>query len=104
MIFASPAIYLTAMADAAPSTPTWLGLALRLACRAALNPRLAADLLRVVWAFRRRNWWTRAPFLPLPDTAYVRWRMYTAYGEENAVPPLGDVVRFVRWRRETMHL
>jgi len=102
MIFASLAIYLTAMADAA--SHTWPGLALRLASRAALNPRLAADLLRVVWAFRRRNWWTRAPFLPLPDTTYLRWRMYTAYGEEDAIPPLEDVIRFVRWRRETMHL
>jgi hypothetical protein len=28
--------------------------------------------------------------------------MYTAYADENAVPPLDDVVRFARWRRETM--
>jgi hypothetical protein len=30
--------------------------------------------------------------------------MYTAYGDETAVPPAEDVIRFVRWRRETMHL
>jgi hypothetical protein len=30
--------------------------------------------------------------------------MFTAYGDEDAVPPLADVVRFARWRRETMHL
>jgi len=30
--------------------------------------------------------------------------MFTAYGDERAVPPLEDVVRFARWRRETMHL
>jgi hypothetical protein len=34
----------------------------------------------------------------------MRWRMYTAYGDENAVPPIDDVVRFARWRREVMHL
>jgi hypothetical protein len=28
--------------------------------------------------------------------------MYTAYADEDAVPPLEDVVRFARWRRETM--
>jgi hypothetical protein len=30
--------------------------------------------------------------------------MYTAYASEDAVPPVEDVVRFARWRRETMHL
>ena len=51
-----------------------------------------------------RQWWTRAPYLPLPDRTYLRWRMYTAYADEDAVPPLEDVVRFARWRRETMGL
>jgi hypothetical protein len=83
---------------------TWPALTLRLAGRAALNPRLALDLVRTAWAFRRRRWWTKAPFLPLPDREYLRWRMYTAYGDENAVPPPGDVIGFARWRRETMRL
>lgn len=73
-----------------------------LAGRALLSPRLALDLLRTAWAFRRRAWWRVAPFLPVPDKAYLRWRMYTAYGSEHAVPPTLDVVRFARWRRETM--
>jgi hypothetical protein len=30
--------------------------------------------------------------------------MFTAYGDEDAVPPLDDVIRFARWRRETMGL
>jgi hypothetical protein len=83
---------------------TWTSLVFRLAGRALVNPRLAVDLLRTGWAFRRRQWWTRPPFLPLPDRTYLRWRMYTAYADENAVPPLDDVVRFARWRRETMGL
>jgi hypothetical protein len=57
-----------------------------------------------MWAFRRRSWWRQAPFFPLPDREYLRWRMYTAYGDENAVPPVADVIGFARWRRETMHL
>lgn len=76
----------------------------RLALRALVSPRLALDLLRTGWAFRRRGWWRRVPFLPLPDVPYVRWRMYTAYGDEGAVPPMDDVIRFARWRRETMRL
>lgn len=83
---------------------SWSSLAVRLAARAALRPRLALDLLRAVWAFRRREWWRRPPFLPLPDQDYLRWRMDTAYADENAVPPVDDVVRFARWRRETMGL
>lgn len=83
---------------------SWSSLTLRLAGRAAVNPVLARDLLRTAWAFRRRDWWRRPPFLPLPDPAYLAWRMYTAYGSESAIPPVRDVIGFARWRRETMHL
>ena len=82
----------------------WTSLVLRLAGRAALRPRLAVDLVRTAWAFRRRGWHRQSPFLPLPDPTYLRWRMFTAYGDEHAVPPAKDVVRFARWRRETMGL
>jgi hypothetical protein len=30
--------------------------------------------------------------------------MYTAYADEDAIPPADDVVRFATWRRETMGL
>lgn len=83
---------------------SWPALYLRLALRALLNPRLAVDLLRLVWSFRARDWYRRPPFLPLPPAEYMRWRMFTAYGDENAVPPVHDVVNFARWRRETMGL
>ena len=85
-------------------TGSWPALVLSLAGRSLLSPRLARDLLRTAWAFRSRTWWSTAPFLPLPDRTYLRWRMYTAYGDEAAVPPADDVVRFARWRRETMGL
>jgi len=75
---------------------------LSLALRAVANPRVALDLVTVAWAFRRRHWWRSPPFLPLPPAEYIRWRMYTAYGDENAVPPLRDVLRFARWRRDLM--
>jgi hypothetical protein len=83
---------------------SWLSLTGQLAWRGLLSPRLGLDLLRTAWAFRRRRWWTRAPYLPVPDRTYLRWRMYTAYADEDAVPPLDDVVRFARWRRQTMGL
>lgn len=87
-----------------PPSLTWRGLLGRLLLRGLLSPRLGVDLVRAGWAFRRRNWWSRPPFLPLPDATYLRWRMVTAYGREDAVPPVEDVIGFARWRRETMHL
>ena len=83
---------------------SWVGLSARLAARALLRPRLALDLAGAVWAFRRRRWWATPPFLPIPDRDYMRWRMYTAYGDEAAVPPAEEVARFARWRRQLMRL
>ncbi len=75
----------------------WPRLTLALAVRGLLHPPTGLALARVGWRFRRRGWWSRFPFLPLPDRTYVRWRMYTAYGDEDAVPPADDVVRYARW-------
>ena len=77
---------------------------LSLTLRALINPRLALDLIGVAWAFRARDWYRRIPFLPLPPREYLRWRMYTAYGDERAVPPTEDVVRFAQWRRKLLNL
>jgi hypothetical protein len=82
----------------------WLELIVRLTLRAVVNPRLALDLLRLAWAFRADQWYARPPFLPLPPREYLRWRMYTAYGDEQAIPPAEDIIRFATWRRRVMHL
>lgn len=75
----------------------WPRLTLALAVRALASPPLARDLLLVAWRFRARRWFVRPPFLPFPAREYVRWRMYTAYGDENATPPLDDVIRYAKW-------
>ena len=86
-----------------PNTPSsWGSLIWHLTLRGTLNPRLGIDLIRTGWAFRRRWWWHKWPFLPLPDRAYLRWRMYTAYADPDAIPPAEDVIRFARWRRTTI--
>jgi hypothetical protein len=74
-----------------------LALALRLIPRALLSPTTAWALLVVAWRFRRNQWYARFPFLPLPAQDYVRWRMYTAYGDEAAIPPADDVIAFAKW-------
>ena len=78
----------------------WIRLSLALGLRAVRHPRIAADLLGVAWRFRSRNWWRKPPFLPLPDSEYLRWRMHTAYGDHDAIPPADDVVRYAKWSRE----
>lgn len=76
---------------------SWPRLVLALAGRALLSPSLAIDLVRVAWRFRSRRWLTRFPFLPLPAREYVRWRMMTAYGSADAIPPAEDLIRYARW-------
>ena len=76
---------------------SWLRLSTSLAVRSLRHPATGMALLRVAWRFRRRGWWHRAPFLPLPDRTYLRWRMHTAYGEYDTVPPAEDVIRYARW-------
>jgi hypothetical protein len=70
---------------------------LTLALRSLRDPAPGVALRRGGWRFRRRSWWRRFPFLPLPARDYVRWRMHTAYGDHDAVPPADDLVRYARW-------
>ena len=66
---------------------------------AARRPGMIPDLVSSAWAFRRRGWYRRPPFLPLPSTAYLQWRMDTAYGDPDAVPPTDELRRYLRWAR-----
>lgn len=78
-------------------TADWSRLLFTLAARAVRHPRVAVDLLRVGWRFRRRDWWRRAPFLPLPAHDYLRWRLYTAYGDADHVPSADEIIRYAHW-------
>lgn len=82
-----------------PMPPSRSKLAARLALRALRRPSLIPALVTVAWRFRRRRWYAKLPFLPLPDRDYLRWRMYTAYGDADAVPPVEDIEQYVRWAR-----
>ncbi|MGH7670109.1 MAG: hypothetical protein ACRENQ_11515 [Gemmatimonadaceae bacterium] len=75
----------------------WTRLSFQLALRSVANPATGVALLRVAWRFRERGWNRHFPFLPLPAREYVQWRMHTAYGSYDFVPPADDVVRYARW-------
>jgi hypothetical protein len=66
------------------------GLALR-------NPGLVPVLIGTAWRFRARDWYRRAPFLPVPPVEYVEWRLHTAYGDGPAGPDADAIARYVRW-------
>ena len=68
-----------------------------IASLALRRPTLVPHMLGAAWAFRSRGWWRRPPFLPVPPSAYLRWRMETAYGDPEAVPPDDEMERFLRW-------
>lgn len=65
------------------------------------HPSLWAIGLRQALVLARPGWWRRAPFLPLPDPAYLRFRLETAYGGHGDRPPgPGDLVTYLRWCRD----
>ena len=62
-----------------------------------LRPRLLRQLLATAWRFRRREWYRRPPFLPLPPSEYMHWRLHTAYGSEQHTPTLAELEAYIRW-------
>ena len=47
-----------------------------------------------------RGWWRRRPFLPVPDPAYVRFRLVTMYGDDQRPLDPDDLVLYLRWCRD----
>ena len=76
---------------------TLTGLHRTILILALRRPWLIPQLLGLAWAMRRRGWYRRPPFLPLPDPGYLRWRMDTAYGDPEASPPVDEFVRYLKW-------
>jgi hypothetical protein len=83
------------------SEPTGPGLAAAASSAAravALRPRLWRASIGAVRRLARPGWWRRPPFLPVPEGAYWRFRMETAYGKEWAGRPTPrDVVDYLEW-------
>jgi hypothetical protein len=61
------------------------------------RPALLPALLGLAWACRPRRWYLRPPFLPVPPRDYLAWRVETAYGSEDQVPPPEETARYLRW-------
>ena len=64
-----------------------------------VRPSLWATALRQILVLAPDGWWRTAPFLPLPDRAYFRFRMQTMYGDPDRAPEPADVVTYLHWCR-----
>jgi len=65
----------------------------------ASRPSLWSTAVRQTAVLAVHGWWRRAPFLPLPDRAYLRFRMQTMYGDADRFPEPADVVAYLQWCR-----
>ena len=64
----------------------------------AREPGLWPTALGQAGRLARPGWWRRAPFLPVPDAGYVRFRLDTQYGAAGRPDP-EDLVTYLRWCR-----
>lgn len=59
------------------------------------HPSSLGPLVGAAWRVRRRGWWRRAPFLPVPDERYWEFRVNTAAGRGTL--NTREVVAAARW-------
>jgi hypothetical protein len=72
-------------------------LAVRLGATVLRHPSLLPAMLGAAWRFRARDWFRRAPFLPLPPEDYLAWRLHTAFGDAGAEPDANALARYLTW-------
>lgn len=66
----------------------------------AVRPRLWPTAIGQMFRMAPRGWWRRRPFLPVPDPAYLRFRLQTQYGGDQPHTPVAhDLVAYLEWCR-----
>jgi hypothetical protein len=78
--------------------PRWRWLR-RASVAVAAHPSLWPTALHQLLVLAPAGWWRRRPWLPLPDPAYLRFRLQTAYGDPERDPEPEDVVTYLHWCR-----
>jgi hypothetical protein len=78
-----------------PRVAGWLRVVAAVARHPDLWPTAAVQVRRLA----PNQWWRRPPFLPVPDRAWMRFRLRTAYGDPDRVPQPADVVAWLGWCR-----
>lgn len=74
--------------------------AVRIIGSVLLRPVLWPVAIRTVVALARRGWWQKKPFLPLPPSDYLAFRLQTQYGGAGtSAPRPHDVLKYLQWLR-----
>ena len=55
-----------------------------------LGQLITLILLMYGWRVRRKGWWYRFPFLPIPPKRWLLWRFETAWGIDSTYPKWED--------------
>jgi hypothetical protein len=63
----------------------------------ATHPRLWVTAWHQYRVSLPRRWWARRPFLPLPPSDYVRFRLQTQYGSVDHRIEAVDVLNYLSW-------
>ncbi|MCL1601802.1 MAG: hypothetical protein M3112_09760 [Actinomycetia bacterium] len=66
-----------------------------------IRPHLWPAAVGTVFDLAPMRWWTKFPFVPIPDDTVMKWRVTTAYGQSDMTLAAVDVVSYLRWRRAT---
>ena len=75
-------------------SPVWVARAfLAVLFRPGLWAIAVVQLLRLA----APGWWRRWPPIPLPDPAYLRFRLQTQYGDANREPEPADLLTYLHW-------
>lgn len=65
------------------------------------RPDLWRTAVRAGLELAPRGWWRRAPFLPMPDPAWLHFRLVTAYGGEgDQTMGAEELLTWLEWKRE----
>jgi hypothetical protein len=72
----------------------------RVAAAVAARPGLWGTAVRQCRRTAPPGWWRRAPFLPVPSGDYLRFRLVTQYGDENAPIAPPDVIDYLSWCKQ----
>jgi hypothetical protein len=63
------------------------------------RPALWGTAIRQVFVLAAPGWWRRRPFLPVPDPAYLRFRLITQYGDPDHPIVPADMIAYLHWCR-----
>jgi hypothetical protein len=75
------------------------------AARAVLrHPSLWGTALRQGRRLVPSRWWASRPYLPLPSSSYLEFRLVTQYGDISHRPEPEDVLNYLRWCRDWQRL